>query len=172
MKRRRNETLLPLDFAESTEPECKKRRLQTAHEHELPSLPALQPLELCRVHVMSLRYASVLDATLYDKCQKCGELNQYDSMHFLFECRRCGHFVCNFCFADLYRDNRTTRSPDILAAKSQNAKTDKIGRHRGHRAHAKSARREHKYQYQESAEEGSIASRIRNGRMRRTRLAQ
>ena len=184
MKRRRT-GLVNGDIAESTEPKTKKRKIQRdgdadndgLGEDELPSLPPLQPLNLCSVHAMKLRYAASLDKTAYDKCQECQEPNEYESMHFLFECGRCGYFVCNFCMADLYSRNRTRRSPGVVAKKG--TKTKKKSKSKQKTASKKSKKstkkKTAKYQYHSELngdgdgeeKEGSIASRIRNGRRNR-----
>lgn len=75
-----------------------------------------RPRIKCSVHTFKLYYASTLDARKYDKCQMCHELNEYDTMHFIYQCVRCKYFVCNFCFADLYNQNQTNYSPHVINA--------------------------------------------------------
>eukprot|EP01084_Bolivina_argentea_P055859 102330_1 len=73
------------------------------------------------VHQMKLRYASNLDKSKYDKCRKCLTINDYESMHFIYECITCTYFVCNFCMADIY--NYNTNLNNIINMSHSNKKT-------------------------------------------------
>eukprot|EP01084_Bolivina_argentea_P156410 272586_1 len=114
-----------LDVNTSIQPNKKKQKVSDASDTngqlklQLPSL-------LCRIHTMKIYNASNLDKSKYDKCQNCLEVNNYDSMHFIYCCIYCKHFVCNFCMSDLYLLNQLKRSPlNIIKDMNNNKKRNK-----------------------------------------------
>eukprot|EP01084_Bolivina_argentea_P169777 294271_1 len=168
-----------------TEPQ-RKRHKPRDDGGSYPCIPGLPTLH-CSVHKMKICYAANLDKAKYDKCPKCLTLNEYETMHFIYECVQCKYFVCNFCMTDLYNLNQTNRSPLTVhtqcAKKRANKSSNPKKKAKSNQKQSKKSLKNGKYRYNPELnghertafvinktdldDEGSIASRTRNGRRTR-----
>ena len=128
--------------------------LSTNSQSQSPNIPIF-----CMIHCMKIHYASNLDKNKYDKCQMCLEENNFDSMHFIYQCTNCKYYVCNFCFGELYQKNKTSFSPQIINHYHKNIKTLKLnGNQNGNRSRSKSRSRKSRAKKGQNVDKGSSSN--------------